>query len=158
VRRARRYERTAAVRKQGAAGNSARAPFPHVSVAHDAFRCQNGSPWWRLEPNLAEENLIRHLVRPRFAACWRSGEAPSPARLVTCRAISGRIRAAARGVDSLHLFAFVWGDPPPEGDGRERLLKEAAGASAGCDSARHRAIHAARRRTVWRAAYRERDK
>jgi hypothetical protein len=53
------------------------------------------------------------------------------------------------------------GRPSPSLGGFAALLlflKEAAGASARCDSARHRAIHAARRRRVWRAAYRERDK
>jgi hypothetical protein len=91
----------------------------------------------RIWPNFGE-------IKLGFACRWISGEAPSRA---PARSLWGSPKSGD-GTDALHLFAFAWRDPPPEGDARERLLKEAAGASAGCDSARYRAIHAARRRKV----------
>jgi hypothetical protein len=77
---------------------------------------------WFLERNPAGEDLVRHFARPRFAAYWRSGEAPSPA--------PGDLwtdPGSGSGADGLHLFGFVWRDPPPEEEARERLLRQAAG-------------------------------
>jgi hypothetical protein len=66
-------------------------------------------------PNLGE-------IKLDFTCGWTSGEAPFPAPAWSLWGSPG----SGDGTDALHLFAFAWRDPPPEGNACERLVKEVA--------------------------------
>lgn len=77
---------------------------------------------WRITNDPKSGLAIEHVVEPRFAARWKTGEFPIK------EVRDGAFFWTDEGggpEDTIHLYGFTWQDQPPGRQAFERLMRDA---------------------------------
>ena len=78
---------------------------------------------WTIEQT-ASGGRIQHHARPRFTACWTTGDAAD--ELAALDGPCWTDEGSGSGEDTIHLYGFAWHDAAPQQEAFERLMTQAA--------------------------------